>query len=94
VVSGKEDEVEGTVSIANGLFRHLPDGVLAISGCLAPLDLVRLTRGTEMVVSTRYHPIVFGLSGFVPGVGLHFDEYTRVRLSEALPHGGMVPPSP
>ena len=86
-----EDPPIRDVSIANGLLRHLPDGLLTISGCSAPRDVARLTRGAEMVVSTRYHPIVFGLSGFVPGIGLHFDEYTRVKLSGALAHGGMGP---
>ncbi len=52
-------------------------------------DVCWLTRQAGLVVSTRYHPIVFGLSAGVPCVGIYPDEHTRVRLSECLRHAGL-----
>lgn len=43
-----------------------------------------LTRRASMVISSRYHPLVFGLGGAVPCIGVYTDEYTRVKLQGAL----------
>jgi polysaccharide pyruvyl transferase WcaK-like protein len=43
-----------------------------------------LARGASLVVSSRYHPAVFAVSGGVPTIGLAVDEYTTVKLSGAL----------
>jgi polysaccharide pyruvyl transferase WcaK-like protein len=48
-----------------------------------------LTRRAAMVISTRYHPIVFGLSAGVPCLGIYTDEYTRVKIVGALGHAGL-----
>jgi polysaccharide pyruvyl transferase WcaK-like protein len=39
-------------------------------------------------VSTRYHPLVFGLAGGVPSLGIWTDEYTRRKLQGTLIHAG------
>lgn len=48
-----------------------------------------LTRQASMVISSRYHPLVFGLGGAVPSLGLFTDEYTRVKLQGALEHADL-----
>ncbi|MEP7290141.1 MAG: polysaccharide pyruvyl transferase family protein [Chloroflexota bacterium] len=45
-----------------------------------------LTKRASMVLSTRYHPLVFGVGSSVPGIGLFTDDYTRIKLSGALEH--------
>jgi polysaccharide pyruvyl transferase WcaK-like protein len=52
-------------------------------------DTCWLTRQASLVVTTRYHPIVFGLSGGVPCVGIFPDEHTRVRQAECLRQAGL-----
>ena len=52
-------------------------------------DVCWLTRQAGLVVSMRYHPIVFGLSGGVPCVAIYPDEHTRVRHAECLQHAGL-----
>ena len=52
-------------------------------------DTCWLTRQADLVVSTRYHPIVFGLSGGVPCLAISPDEHTRVRHAECLRQAGL-----
>ena len=53
-------------------------------------DVISLTAGADLVVSTRYHPLVFGLGGGVPGLGLTVDEYTRRKLQGVLATAGLA----
>ncbi|HSS18907.1 MAG TPA: polysaccharide pyruvyl transferase family protein [Pyrinomonadaceae bacterium] len=56
---------------------------------LAGLDAkraIRVTNEASLVISTRYHPIVFGLSAGVPAIGIYGDEYCRIKLQGALAH--------
>lgn len=45
-----------------------------------------LTQQASLVISTRYHPIVFALAGAVPAIGIWSDDYTRRKLRGALVH--------
>jgi polysaccharide pyruvyl transferase WcaK-like protein len=57
---------------------------------LLPLRTAAETRwmvgAASVVVTTRYHPLVFALGAAVPAIGLHHGEYTRVRMLGALGH--------
>jgi polysaccharide pyruvyl transferase WcaK-like protein len=46
----------------------------------------RVTGDAAMVISSRYHPIVFGLGAAVPSIGIFGDEYCRIKLQGALAH--------
>lgn len=45
-----------------------------------------ITTQMSMIVSSRYHPLVFGVSGDVPGLGIYTDHYTEIKLKGALTH--------
>jgi polysaccharide pyruvyl transferase WcaK-like protein len=45
-------------------------------------------RNASMVVSSRYHPVVFATSAGVPALGLPCDAYTRTKIVGALRHAG------
>ena len=47
-----------------------------------------LTGQAAMVISSRYHPVVFGLAWGAPALGIYTDEYTRIKISGALAHAG------
>lgn len=49
-----------------------------------------LARWASLVVSSRYHPAVFAVSGGVPTIGLAVDGYTTVKLSGALGNFGQT----
>jgi polysaccharide pyruvyl transferase WcaK-like protein len=56
---------------------------------MPPAETVWLTQRAALVVSSRYHPLVFGTAAGVPGLGLHRDTYTRIKLQGALGHVGL-----
>ena len=47
-----------------------------------------LARNAGMVVSSRYHPVVFAVPAGVPAIGIPVDDYTTVKLSGALANFG------
>ena len=47
-----------------------------------------LTGQASMVISSRYHPVVFGLALGKPALGIYTDEYTRTKIRGALAHAG------
>jgi len=82
-------DVDGQVGIA------LRELLLAEgAGCMLlpvmPLAAtVWVTQRAALVVSSRYHPLVFGTAAAVPCLGLYRDAYTRIKLQGALTHVGM-----
>lgn len=48
----------------------------------------RLARGASLVVSSRYHPVVFAVPAGVPALGIPVDGYTGVKLRGALGNFG------
>ena len=49
-----------------------------------------LARGASLVVTSRYHPAVFAVSGGVPTIGIAVDDYTTVKLTGALGNVGQT----
>ncbi len=56
---------------------------------MPPAETVWVTQRAAAVVSSRYHPLVFGTAAAVPCLGLYRDDYTRIKLQGALAHLGM-----
>lgn len=62
----------------------LPQTVL--SAGLDADEARQITGEASLVISSRYHPIVFGLGAGVPCLGLYGDDYCRIKLQGALAH--------
>jgi polysaccharide pyruvyl transferase WcaK-like protein len=54
------------------------------------LPTAALTAGAEVVVSTRYHPAVFGLSGGASLLPIVIDDYAGIRIDGALANWGLL----
>ena len=52
------------------------------------VSAARLARSAALVVSSRYHPAVFAVSGGVPTIGIPVDGYTTTKLTGALGNFG------
>lgn len=52
------------------------------------LTAAALARESAMVVSSRYHPVVFAVPAGVPALAIPVDEYTSVKLHGALHNFG------
>lgn len=75
--------------VSHALVARLPRRVESWICPVLPARLVRwITAQACMVVSTRYHPLVFGLAAGVPCLGLWSDDYSRIKVQGALRHAG------
>jgi phytanoyl-CoA hydroxylase len=61
----------------------------ALLPVMPPAETVWVTQRAAVVVSSRYHPLVFGTAAAVPCLGIYRDDYTRIKLEGALAHFGM-----
>lgn len=61
---------------------------LRIHPLLTASGTMSLTQRASLVISTRYHPLVFALAGAVPAIGLWSDEYTRQKIRGVFVHAG------
>ncbi|MBU1193715.1 MAG: polysaccharide pyruvyl transferase family protein [Proteobacteria bacterium] len=50
-----------------------------------------LTQNCSLVVTMRYHQVVFSLSVGVPTIGIYVEEYTRAKLNGAFEQFGLKP---
>jgi polysaccharide pyruvyl transferase WcaK-like protein len=50
---------------------------------------LRVTGQAALIITSRYHPIVFGLAAGVPSLGIFGDDYCRIKLQGALEHAGL-----
>ena len=46
----------------------------------------QVTGAASLVISSRYHPIVFGLGAAIPSIAIFRDEYCRIKVQGALSH--------
>lgn len=65
--------------------RHTPLQLLPV---MRPEQVAWLSAQASLVVSSRYHPLVFGLAAAKPCLGIWSDDYTRIKLLGALAHHG------
>ncbi len=56
---------------------------------LEPREVRWLMERAELVISTRYHPLVFAVSAGTPALGIWTDAYTRVKLRGAMAPAGL-----
>jgi polysaccharide pyruvyl transferase WcaK-like protein len=70
-------------AIARRMKRREAMTVLDVQGARAT---VWLTQRADMILSSRYHPLVFGLAAGRSCLALPTDEYTQIKLQGAMIH--------
>lgn len=79
----------GDRAVGEALARRLRDAAaLRVLDVPGSAEAVWLAQQADIVLSSRYHPLVFGLARGVPCLGLATDRYTRTKLRGALAHAG------
>lgn len=63
-----------------------PEIEMPVLGVRPAREVSWLTGQAALVISTRYHPLVFGLTAGVPSLGIYVDRYTEIKLQGALGH--------
>lgn len=54
-------------------------------------EVKALTSECSLVISMRYHQLIFSLSTGTPCIGIYSDEYTQAKLTGAFRQFGLVP---
>lgn len=65
------------------------DSLVKVTPLPTPEQAVWIAARAELVVSTRYHPIVFAMAEATPSLFLHQDHYTFVKGAGALSLAGL-----
>ena len=68
------------------LVERLEGSPVVIAEGLDAAQVRKVTGDAALVISTRYHPIVFGLAAGAACIGIYGDEYCRIKLQGALAH--------
>lgn len=84
---GKSEGVD--VDSHNALLVHAPGANFMPLEVVDALTAVEITRGASLVVSNRYHPLVFAAAQMIPTVGVCMDDYSQVRLTGTLANWGI-----
>lgn len=82
-------EVEGGAAAALADLLRAEGAGCTLLPVTTPAETVWLTQRAALVVSSRYHPLVFATAAAIPCFGIHRDPYTRIKLQGALAHAGM-----
>lgn len=68
---------------------HSRSGQVRVCPVLPAPAVAAFTAAAELVLTNRYHPVVFGLAAGVPVVALANDSYSDVRLHGAMDNWGV-----
>jgi polysaccharide pyruvyl transferase WcaK-like protein len=87
---GGSDVPDAQVDIAAGRsLQPLLRSPVRILDLFQPREARWLAGRASLVISTRYHPLVFATAAGVCSLGIHTDEYTRTKLRGALECAGL-----
>jgi polysaccharide pyruvyl transferase WcaK-like protein len=86
---GRPGDDDGQVGAALCQLLRAEGAACTLLPVMPPAPTVWLTQRAALVVSSRYHPLVFGTAAAVPCLGIYRDAYTRIKLQGALAHVGM-----
>ncbi len=82
----------GDIKLANQIKHLWANGQFEL---VKPIPLAStlkaLTADSQLVVSMRYHQLIFALSTGVPAVGVYVDEYTQAKLRGSFEALGLRP---
>ncbi|WP_417531848.1 polysaccharide pyruvyl transferase family protein [Marinobacter lipolyticus] len=83
---------EGDIKLANQI-KHLwqNEHFELVNPIPLASTLKALTADSQLVVSMRYHQLIFALSTGVPAVGVYVDEYTQAKLRGSFEALGLKP---
>ena len=86
---GSLGDDDGRAGTALGQLLRAEGAGCTLLPVMAPAATVWLTQRAALVVSSRYHPLVFATAAAVPCLGIYRDAYTRIKLQGALVHVGL-----
>lgn len=89
VFGGESSDAPSDLTEAQLLVERIGLAQTTIASGLDAAQVRTITSAAALVISSRYHPIVFGLGAAVPCLGMFDDDYCRIKLEGALAHAGL-----
>lgn len=83
-----ESQSRGDTVMHDAVIAHMATPGVATLRTGDSVEAARLARAAALVVTSRYHPAVFAVSGGVPTIGIPVDDYTTTKLVGALGNFG------
>jgi polysaccharide pyruvyl transferase WcaK-like protein len=83
---GEDRDIPSDLTEAGLLAEKIGASAVTVARGLDAEETRRVTAAAALVISSRYHPIVFGLVAGVPSLGIYGDDYCRIKLQGALAH--------
>ena len=83
------DAGDGDVAMHRAVAERTTCGRVRELGQLTARETAAVAHGAALVLSTRYHPLVFAVAGGVPAIGVGVDRYTTVKIVGALENYGV-----
>jgi polysaccharide pyruvyl transferase WcaK-like protein len=89
--SGEGPEGRSDEDVSAGLAEQLATRSVPVTQLpvMTPGEVITVTRTADLVISSRYHPLVFAQGGAVPALALWADPYVRAKQVGALAHAGL-----
>jgi polysaccharide pyruvyl transferase WcaK-like protein len=89
--AGEGPEGRSDEDIAAGLAQQLGTRSVPVVSLpvLTPREVVGVTQAADLVISSRYHPVVFAQRAAVPALALWANPYVRAKQLGALTHAGL-----
>ncbi|WP_454049419.1 polysaccharide pyruvyl transferase family protein [Cellulomonas sp. Marseille-Q8402] len=84
-----EDGPTGDLAIHEAIARTATSSQIDVLEPVSARRAARLVSGAALVVSTRYHPVVFAVASGVPAIGIGVDAYTSTKIHGSLANYGL-----
>lgn len=84
-----DGELTGDLAMHQSIVDACSSAPVTALGVVSSRRAVRVTQDAALVISSRYHPVVFAMAGSVPAIGLGVDVYTSTKIRGALSNYGM-----
>ncbi|MBO1266863.1 polysaccharide pyruvyl transferase family protein [Arthrobacter cavernae] len=86
---GTPDQCDADVESHENIRSLTSSGMVECLPIQGAAETARLTASADLVLSSRYHPLVFAIDGCTPVVGLSVDDYSDVRLKGVMVNWGL-----
>ena len=81
---------DGDILAHERIAEHAPGASVEVLEQQSAAETARITARAQLVVTTRYHPVVFAIAAGVPVLPIAVDHYGEVRLGGALENWGLA----
>lgn len=82
------DAVTGDLVVHEAIARAVTVAEVDVLDEVSARRAAQLVAGARLVLSTRYHPVVFAAAAGVPAIGIGVDAYTSTKIHGALANYG------